>query len=155
MVLAFGLSELSFHKPGEADRDTVEAGRDAFHVIEVPDNIPEERHVEATQLVSDRAAAASDMTPQDDANPADPYSEGATDIREFDMPGADIASARKGVEIEESEPPEARDEAGAMDLAGAVPPDGITEYVADEGEARQSASSGRSSRFKRVKSRSG
>jgi len=146
-VLVFGLSGLSFHKPGAGGLDTEESERHAFHLIEVPDNIPEERPVEPTELVSDRAAVASDMNPRDDDDSVDPYSEGATEIREFEEPGADIASARKGAEIEESEREQRGEDVEAGDLAGQVP-EGIAEYVIDEGEARESASRGRPSSFR-------
>jgi TonB family protein len=155
VVVLFGLSGLSFRAPAPARPGEGEYDRHVFHVIEVPADIPEQKPTRQTDIVSDRVAAASDMNPRVGDDLGDPYSEGLTEIPEFEMPGADIAQARRDYEIERPGPQHAMPEAEAGDLAGDVPTEGIGEYVVDEEDGNQSTSAGRSSSFRNLLSDAG
>jgi hypothetical protein len=64
VVIGFGLSGLRFRKPVAEDRVPRPEDRQAFLVVEIPDQVPDERPIQHTDLVSDRAARAADLSPE-------------------------------------------------------------------------------------------
>jgi len=150
IVLVFGLSGLSFRKPGTAGLDTLEVDHHAFHVIEVPDNIPEERPVKPSGLASDRTAVASGMNPLEHDDSVVPFSEGVTEIPEFNQPGSEADQPRKQAEVEKSDGRQAQGASEPGDFAGETQPEGIGEYIVDGGEENQNVSTGRPSTFRNV-----
>lgn len=150
VVLVFGLSGLRFHKPGAAGSDAGEEGRHAFYVIEVPDNIPEEKPMEPTPLVSDRTARAADMNLQDADNSADPYSDGDTEIREFEEAGIELAMDRREADATEPDRRETQDKPEDGDLAGEALPEPIADYVAGDGGDSWKGSPGRPAGFRNL-----
>ncbi len=144
----FALSGLTFRKPGPAVREAVERDRRAFQVIEVPDNIREEKPIEPTNLVSDRVARAADMNPEDMEKSADPHSEGDTEVREFEEIGADVDLA--GMKAEDAEPDrsEPRDQSEDGDFVWDVPPEKSIDYATAEGIGSRNAVPGRPTVFR-------
>lgn len=142
MVL-FGLSGLRFHRPEPAGRQLREEERHTFQVIEVPAEIREEKPTEPTNLVSDRVARAAEMNLEDMEESADPYSDGDTEVREFEEIGADVAQARPEAVETEPDRREGHDEQDEGDRAADVVPEEIADYVVDEGDAGRNGTPGR------------
>jgi TonB family protein len=154
-VVFFGLSGLRFQKPESASSDVWEAGRRAFQVIEVPDDTPVERPIVPTDLVSDRVARAADMNPEHENESADPYSDGNTEIREFEDAGVEIA--RTGMQVEAVTPdlPKALDPSEAGEPVGEVLQEELADYVVDEGADRRNGTPGRPATFRNLLSDAG
>jgi TonB family protein len=149
-MLALVLSGLKFHKPDQSDPYAAENDRFAFEVIEVPDATPEERPVEPSNLVSDRAARAADMHLEDSNTSADPYADGDTGVREFEEAGGKVALARQEVEptAPDFRPPPHEPEDG--DLQQEILPEQIADYVVDEGNDSREADPGRPVSFRNL-----
>jgi len=144
------LSGLRFRKPVAAGRDVGAEARHAFQVIEVPASIREEKPSEPANLVSDRVARAADMRLEDMEKSADPYSDGDTEVREFEEIGAEVARARPEAVETEPDRREAHDEQEDGDRAGDVPPDEIARYVVDEGDNDRNGTPGRPGIFRNL-----
>ena len=144
------MSGLRFHRPGADGRELREEERHAFQVIEVPDNVPEEKPTEPTNLVSDRGARAADMNLEDMEKSADPYSAGDTEVREFEEIGAEVAQARPEAIETDPDRREAHDEQEDGDHAGDVAPEEIARYVVDNREVGRSGTPGRPVSFKNL-----
>ena len=155
VVLIFGLSGLRFRKPGVSGPAAGEVDHYAFHVIEVPDDVPVEQPAEHTSLVSDRAARAADMTLEDTEVQADPHSEGDTDIRELKEAGLDLAL--DGTETR-ADDPDRRETLKTLedgDLAGEMSSEQVGEYAIDEADGNRAGSPGRAVRFRNLLSEAG
>jgi TonB family protein len=106
VVMLLGLSGLSFRKSPAGGDDAREDGRHTFQVIEVPDNIPPEKPVDPTDLVSDRPQRAADRDLDDTDDSPLPLSEGDIETREFPRAADEVALAHD--EAEASDPEQRR-----------------------------------------------
>jgi hypothetical protein len=144
VVLAFGLSGLTFRKPGLAGGDAHGRDRVSFQVIEVPEDTPVERPLEPSNLVSDRMARAADNHLADSEMRLDPYVEGRIDLRELEQAGSEIARTWEDAGLDRQEGPE---RAEGMDVAEDLIGREVTGYVIQDGHLDHNTVGGSPRRF--------
>jgi TonB family protein len=88
ILLVFGLGRWGSEDVKVDARDQQSEDRPVFELIDVPDDIRQEKPDAATHLVSDRDARAADMNPKDMEDTEQPYSDGDLRFAAYERPDA-------------------------------------------------------------------
>jgi TonB family protein len=150
VVVLFGLSGLSFRTEDAGRPDADREDRLAFEVIEVPEDIPQEKPDARTYLVSDRDSRAANRDPEIAEEAVDPYSDGEVEVRLHEVMSGEAAGAGGLEENTELRGPDEHTGMRYDDHADRGPADEIAGYSIGQGSNGRNGESGRSVDFRNL-----